>query len=376
MLVRDVWQSWDKVKAPRVLSGKYYKDPIRKKYILATPEETVRQRVIKYLTQFIIGASAKAEQVITCEDSLSHYGLETQKRADIVIRSYDDDIDAFIPEVVIECKAPDIYIGESEIDQVIEYAELLECNYAVITNGEEIFCWHYTDETKEYEPIKRLPSYLGILDDSYVLTRGTVAYTLDGDDFVIGDETEEDIVEAMWKLHECCTETRRKMPSRRYKLFRLIEDLGLRRDSYSNPSGGKFYGFYRAFLVAYKDNTVMVSFKVSCYNGVKTCLCVATDNGKLHHHALQYVADDHLAVNEDYYQFYHSGRMSKGKISELREFIHGRMPKLIEGNKFLIGSLPKDMDWYLDAPVVTRFFANLIAYALLRDEFHQRKKSQ
>lgn len=64
-----------------------YLDPIRQKLIYITPEETVRQKVISYLTDTLKVPS----DMIVVEQHLSHYGLSTKKRADIVIHKPDKD---------------------------------------------------------------------------------------------------------------------------------------------------------------------------------------------------------------------------------------------------------------------------------------------
>ena len=55
-----------------------YLDPIRKKLIYITPEETVRQSVILYLTDTL---HVPIQEIIS-EQHLSHYGITSKKRAD------------------------------------------------------------------------------------------------------------------------------------------------------------------------------------------------------------------------------------------------------------------------------------------------------
>ena len=58
-----------------------YLDPVRKKLIHITPEETVRQKVISYL----INDLKVPADMITVESRLSHYGIQSPRRADIII---------------------------------------------------------------------------------------------------------------------------------------------------------------------------------------------------------------------------------------------------------------------------------------------------
>ena len=61
-----------------------YLDPIRKKLIYITPEETVRQRVLSY----IINELKVPMEMISVEDHLSHYGIKSSLRADILIKCF------------------------------------------------------------------------------------------------------------------------------------------------------------------------------------------------------------------------------------------------------------------------------------------------
>ncbi|WP_339611559.1 type I restriction enzyme HsdR N-terminal domain-containing protein, partial [uncultured Planktosalinus sp.] len=85
-------------------------DEIRKKFIVLTPEEWVRQHVV----QFLIREKKYPKNHINIEKELllNH----TKKRYDIVVFNRDGSI-----EVVIECKAPTVAITQETFDQVARY---------------------------------------------------------------------------------------------------------------------------------------------------------------------------------------------------------------------------------------------------------------
>ncbi len=120
-------------------------DSIRKKYVLLTKEEEVRQRYIKYLEQ---------EKKYT----LSNIGVEVQfklfhiqKRADIVV--YNSKMN---PKIVIECKAPDVVVNNSVLKQAMEYAIEIQPLYIVLTNG--IYQWVFRKDIQgRYKQIEDLP---------------------------------------------------------------------------------------------------------------------------------------------------------------------------------------------------------------------------
>ena len=127
------------VKLPKVYkrAGKdCYLDPIRNKLIHITPEETVRQRVIQYLIE-----TGVPSEMIDVEEHLSHYGINSNKRADIVVRAYENESNSLVPVMVVECKAPNVTIGYKEQEQVFEYADLIGADFVVVTNGRYNYCY-------------------------------------------------------------------------------------------------------------------------------------------------------------------------------------------------------------------------------------------
>lgn len=74
------------------------------------------------------------------------------------------------------------------------------------------------------------------------------------------------------------------LPQKKYEIFEVIEDIGMRLLSYGNASGGVFQGPYRSFMIDYKGSTEIVSIGVSTYVSnakpdiIKTSICVAIDN--------------------------------------------------------------------------------------------------
>lgn len=373
-----------------------YLDPIRKKLILITPEETVRQRVLSY----IINELKVPMEMISVEDHLSHYGIKSSLRADILIKCFTKD-DELIPIAVIECKAPGIGLGEKTANQMLEYSDLLGCDYAMMINGDEYFCYYYAEHEEKYIQINSLPTYRDMLADKYTafdqgefpnripydkisdwLKQNLDEYSPD-----ISVKTEHKLACAAFNLLDGTLNPRHKMPAGQYELFRLIEDYGVRMLSYGNAGGGVFYGPYRSFLIEKDGSTEIVSIGFSTYGSFsnpdvcKTALNMAIDNEKEAHHSLQLVIDDNVRYIGNKFTFYHHGRIAvgnkgSGKVSELREFVKARYPQIICGKQFNLGSLVYDRDWELDDPEVIKLMENLISYALVRDEYRAFVKSR
>lgn len=373
-----------------------YLDPIRQKLIYITPEETVRQQAISYLTDVL----SVPKNVIVVEQHLSHYGIKTNKRADIVIHKPDKD--GFMqPIAVVECKAPDVPLDLKAREQMLTYCDLISADFAMLTNGVEEYCYRYNQSTGNYEDIVKLPAFTDMLSDKYELyDPGELPPRIpfekldafinedrasrDPDDYGydISKLTPMNIAVPVFNLWEGLLDTRVKMPVGNYGLFELIEDYGVRMLSYGNAAGGKFFGPYRSFLVKVDDNVEFYSIGVTTYckstspENVKTCIAVAHDDEKESHHALQLVADDNLVVRGDTIDFYHHGKIAignlgSGKIDELRSFVADRYPQIISGNKFYLGSLTNDHLFGLNDPDVISLIVNLISYAMIRDEYRE-----
>jgi hypothetical protein len=108
-------------------------DPLRKKWLLLTPEEWVRQNFIQYLTQV-----KKYPTALIAQEKLLKLG-ELKKRFDILV--YDS---LHRPWMMIECKAPAIRLDESVLHQLLRYHISIPTGYLVITNGDAAFAWNKT----------------------------------------------------------------------------------------------------------------------------------------------------------------------------------------------------------------------------------------
>lgn len=132
-----------------------YLDPIRGRLIFITPEETIRQRTVSY----ILNELHVPKEMIKVEVRLSEYGVKTRARADIIIEEYNEKQDQLSPLVVIECKAPEIILGDNDLEQVWRYADLINAPFCVVTNGYEIICYYYDSRVDRYKEIEEFPEY-------------------------------------------------------------------------------------------------------------------------------------------------------------------------------------------------------------------------
>lgn len=379
-----------------------YLDPVREMLVYVTPEETVRQKVISYLIESL----GVPIEMIAVEEHLSHYGINSKRRADIVIHQITNVDESAEALAVIECKAPNVFLSERTAVQMFDYAQSLGCKYAAMINGIDSCCYIFSEEKDIYVPIESLPAYCEMSNGIYeeleieeppvrIPFNETESYLKEylkyEDDFnpwefFISPQTPFDIAHAAFNLSECLFDARVKIPARKFGIFNLIEDFGVRILTYGNSSGGTFAGPYRSFLIDYNGSTEFVSLSVTTFwksdkhDNVKTCLCVAIDNEKTAHHALQLCFDDNITIDGDNVKFYHHGRIAvgnkgSGKINELRVFVEKICPDLISGKRFYLGSLKNNKNWTFEDGDVIKLIENLISYALARDEYRKYKKS-
>lgn len=125
----------------------YIFDPFRKRHILATPEEEVRQFTL-YTLCTDKGYPANA---IAVERQITY--LKRKKRFDAMV--YLDGQ----PIALIECKAAHIPLKQAVFNQVCEYNFVLRVPYLMITNGHSSICARVNHVTKKYEFIHSLPDY-------------------------------------------------------------------------------------------------------------------------------------------------------------------------------------------------------------------------
>jgi hypothetical protein len=126
----------------------YIFDSIRKKYLVLTPEEWVRQNFI----QFLIQEKGFPASLVEIEKGLKLN--ELQKRADAVISNNNG-----FPIVLIEFKATSVKITQETFEQVARYNSIFKVPYLIVSNGLEHFCAKIDFTQNSFEFLKEVPNY-------------------------------------------------------------------------------------------------------------------------------------------------------------------------------------------------------------------------
>ena len=123
-------------------------DEIRKKFIVLTPEEWVRQHVIQYLLQ----DRNYPKSYINVEKLIKVNGLS--KRYDGIVFKPNGEI-----FLLIECKAPEVPISQDTFDQIARYNLELKAQYLMVTNGLNHYFCQMDFENEKYVFLKELPDF-------------------------------------------------------------------------------------------------------------------------------------------------------------------------------------------------------------------------
>ncbi|QNF35442.1 type I restriction enzyme HsdR N-terminal domain-containing protein [Adhaeribacter swui] len=126
----------------------YIFDFIRRKYLVLTPEEWVRQHFIHYLVQHL----QYPKGLISPERGLKYNTLN--KRTDICVFDTAGQV-----SMLVECKATSIKITETTIRQATTYNQNIRAKYVVLTNGLEHYCWQVDFKNNTVFPLASIPVY-------------------------------------------------------------------------------------------------------------------------------------------------------------------------------------------------------------------------
>jgi hypothetical protein len=105
-------------------------DPFRKKWVVLTPEEWVRQSLLGYLVQ-----ERKYPASMIAVERGVRVG-ERSRRFDAVVFGKNGN-----PWMLIECKAPGEALSDGPIGQLLAYQSILSAHFIMLSNGKEIRCW-------------------------------------------------------------------------------------------------------------------------------------------------------------------------------------------------------------------------------------------
>lgn len=123
-------------------------DGIRKKFLVLTPEEWVRQHFIHYM----VSSLGYPKALIKIEGGLKYNTL--RKRSDILVFDRDGQ-----PWMLVECKAPEHNIKEDTLRQASVYNARHRAKYITVTNGLKHYCCAIDWPKRETQLLDALPAF-------------------------------------------------------------------------------------------------------------------------------------------------------------------------------------------------------------------------
>ncbi|GAB6098956.1 hypothetical protein JCM16358_08350 [Halanaerocella petrolearia] len=371
-------------------------DPIREKLIIKTPEEIIRQKIIKFLQDKIKVPKGKIE----LEIPMSYYKKRARGRADIIVSAYTED-NKFVPVLIVECKAPNVHLTDEVFKQVRKYDEIIYADTVAITNGNYFIIKSWDYEKEIYRSLDKLPTYKDLIDKKNLVFDTSEYKPWKRPDFnkINNDEVVEEFINNGWlsenssdmlrpffiNLAGCIQNENNKLSSQKINEISLIEDGGIRFTSFSNASGGSWTGLYRYFIIEDKSKNnqiISISIMAGGYSkSPKTVLVVAIDDYKKSHNSLQLNLDKYTSVSENNYKIWHSGALTVGNSGRVRNkevvnFIKSKSPNLVKNNKIFLGSFDNKKEIKINQSRTKKFLGRLMEYALLRDEFREIKRRE
>ena len=121
-------------------------DGIRKKYVVMTPEEWVRQHLVHYFIYHL----HYPKSLIKIEQGLTYNKL--QKRSDIIVFDRTGN-----PWMIIECKSPRVELNHDTTQQATVYNSNVRARYVALSNGLKHICYEAT--STNIVLLKNFPEY-------------------------------------------------------------------------------------------------------------------------------------------------------------------------------------------------------------------------
>ncbi len=127
---------------------KYIFDTVRKRFVLLTPEEWVRQHFIRYLIEEknYPESLMAVEKQITLNGKLFRFDLLVYRRNGQ-------------PLLIAEFKAPGVKISQDTFDQVVRYNMKLKVERVVVSNGLQHFVCEIDYQQNSYKYLREVPEF-------------------------------------------------------------------------------------------------------------------------------------------------------------------------------------------------------------------------
>lgn len=375
----------------------YYLDPIRKKPILKTPEEEIRQKTIQY---FITNLSVPKENILV-EESLSHTDKSLKDRIDILIYSVENGVKRNL--VIVECKEPNSVIIGEPIEQILRYNFYVDAKYLFITNGYENLIYYKKDSEEKFVCLSDLPVFGDLCNGYGIIVEPTERWErptrslietqeyLDNGlfNFTVGEDSTKDNKVLSLNLHYCLVDPDEKIRTPlKGLLCNVVADHGLTYRKSGDPSGSKFDLNFRWLEVIDRNGETRNIYlaitgfaksekdpKYGTRKGTSNLYVCVEHKGKAVN-MLCLCLDTHAKQNGSLFTLTHDGRRSRRTSQSTFEHIENYCPQLIVDRKVYLGKLDNSKNFSLTGETEQEFIVRLCDYTLLRYELWLQDRSK
>jgi len=132
---------------------KYIFDELRRRFVLLTPEEWVRQHII----QFLIKSKNFPKQLMSIEKGFTIN--RRLQRFDLLV--YDRNNGH--PLMIVECKAPGVEINQHVFDQAGRYNNMYKASFILVTNGLKHYCCRISIRDNTFSFLPDIPDYASLV---------------------------------------------------------------------------------------------------------------------------------------------------------------------------------------------------------------------
>jgi len=123
-------------------------DDFRKKYVIITPEEWVRQNFMQYLKE----EKGYPAMLMSIEKGIIVNNMK--KRFDAVVHNRNGK-----PIMLIEFKSPNVKLSQKVMEQISRYNLSLNVNYLIVSNGLSHYCCYIDKETGNTTFYNDIPNF-------------------------------------------------------------------------------------------------------------------------------------------------------------------------------------------------------------------------
>lgn len=352
--------------------------------IFMTPEEHVRQNLLKEIFQKVPKEDVEVEHLIK---KMAQTGEAL--RADIIVFDQSGK-----PFVVIECKEPSIALTLTVKEQVENYNAAIQAPYIAITNGHATEIYEQTTEGYKQLSINRLTDLLEQVSYQYVETAQLKRLSL--------EETtcQRNIQQLIYegnispvstpKMQKFYAElynailTEPFQPTKQFALIEQIEDLDYGYYGFQNGSGkgGRFNMDYRNFKVTINGESIIYRITLAAAAATSnhevyrnrtgsTSLCVGIQKKAHNAHVLELNLDTFTHIQNNRINIYHNGRCLQNH--GIIELMHKQFPKLMQNDEILLGNFAVNES--IQSKPFSYFVEALICYCHTRAKLKEQNKN-